>query len=60
MDYHKVTEKDCLSIATNNEKVRLSQIHDIDLYKVLAKRWCDKYDYKLGGYLGKLCWDATR
>ena len=60
MDYHKVIEDDCLSVATEDERDRLAHITDFELYKALAKRWCDRHSYKLGGYLGSLCWDATR
>lgn len=59
MDYHKITLIDCLSVATKDENLRLDMITDIALLKNLAKRWCDKHNYKLGGYLGKDCWDST-
>lgn len=59
MNYHKVIENDCLSVASKKEKQRLSQILDIALYKELAKRWCAEKGYNLYGYLGNLSWDAT-
>ena len=64
MNYHKVTCKDCLSVATEEEGDRLDNITDINLLKTLAIRWCCKYGYKLGGYLGwsksdSYSWDAT-
>lgn len=59
MNYHKVTENDCLSVASKGERMRLSHILDFALYKRLARRWCDKNGYTLYGYLGNLCWDAT-
>ena len=59
MAYHKVTLKDCLSVATAKQKVRLSMITDIDLQRQLAQKWCDKHGYKLWNYIGKNCWDAT-
>ena len=60
MKYHKVNKADCLSVATNDEGVRLNQILDTALMKHLAKRWCDNSRYKLGGYLGSDKWDATK
>lgn len=60
MDYHKVTYDDCLSVATPGEKALLDNIDDIWLLKTLAQRWCSANGYKLGGYLGKYCWDSTR
>ncbi len=59
MSYHKVTLKDCLSVATKKQKIRLSMITDIDLQKKLAQQWCDKYGYKLWNHIGNNCWDAT-
>ena len=57
--YHKVTNDNCLSVATKTEKDRLDNILDFSLMKTLAKRWCIANGYKLGGYLGKCKWDAT-
>ena len=60
MNYHKVELRDCLSVASPREKVRLSMITDINLLKELASKWCSSNGYKLGGYLGNDKWDATR
>lgn len=57
--YHKVNKDDCLSVATKTELTRLNSIWDFALFKTLALRWCDKNGYKLYGYLGNLCWDAS-
>ena len=59
MGYHKVNLQDCLSVASPTEKIRLSMISDMALLKALAKKWCDKNGYKLGGYLGNDKWDAS-
>ncbi len=59
MDYHKITKTDCLSVATKDERLRLDMITDISLLKRLAKKWCDDKGFRLGGYLGNNCWDAT-
>ena len=63
--YKKITEKDLLLIATEEEKNHFEHIFDIYLLKELALRWCKKNDYKLGGYLGHskkdgACWDAIK
>ena len=63
--YKKITEKDLLLIATEEEKNRLEIITDIYLLKRLALKWCTKNGYKLGGYLGHSkkegsCWDAIK
>lgn len=58
--YYKLTESDCLEVATDAEKSRLTYIHDFYLMVALAKRWCSKHGYELGGYLGDDKWDATR
>lgn len=57
--YHKITEDDCLSVATKIEKDRLSNILDFALLKTLARRWCDNNGFTLGGYLGHSCWDSN-
>lgn len=57
--YHKITERDCLTVATKDEAIRLTQIRDIVLLKELAGRWCSENRYRLGGYLGNCRWDAT-
>ena len=54
----KITEADCLSVATTAEETRLSQIFDIDLLKHLALRWCKQNEHRLYGYLGKGSWDC--
>lgn len=59
MNYHKITETDCLSVASKDERVRLICITDFALLKKLAKRWCDKNNYKLGDYVGDVCWGST-
>lgn len=64
--YHCITERDLIDknsgVATKTERDRLLYISDIVLLKNLAKRWCDKYGYRLGGYLGgkNHCFDATK
>ena len=63
--YHKITQDDCMSVATDAEKRRLMFITPMDLMLELANRWCDKNGYKLCGYLGRsnkdgMCWDATK
>lgn len=60
MNYHKVDLQNCLSVASSTEKVKLSMITDMALLKALAKKWCNKNGYKLGGYLGNNKWDASR
>ena len=60
MDYHKVTKADCLTVATPDVKARLGVISDMDILKSLATIWCAINGYKLGGYLGNDCWDATK
>ncbi len=64
MKYHKVNYNDCLSVATSDEISSLEYITNIAILKMLAKRWCVKNGYKLGGYLGWSkkdgeSWDAT-
>lgn len=51
-NYHKVTYKDCLSMATKEEKDRLKKTTDTLLVKKLARRWCEANNYNLDGYLG--------
>lgn len=58
--YHKVTFQDCLEAATKAEAERLKNILDISLLKELALKWCEMNGYKLGGYLGHDCWDASK
>ena len=57
--YHQVTEADCQSVATPDEKKRLDMILDIFLYKTLAQRWCTANKYRLDGYLGSGNWATT-
>ena len=59
-DYHKVTKNDCLSVATDIEKMRLANITDIELLKELADRWGNKNGYKITYYIGNNCWDSFR
>ena len=59
-EYHRLTSIDCLEVATGSEKKRLTNVHDFYLMIALAKRWCVKYGFKLGGYLGDDKWDATQ
>ena len=61
MIYYRVTYKDCLSVATKDEATKLAHITPMDLLLKLAKRWCKKNGYKLGGYLGgkDWAWDST-
>ena len=63
-EYHKVTEIDCLGVATDAEKVTMLIITRVDLLKALAKRWCALNGFMLNGYLGHCkdgyCWDATK
>jgi len=58
--YHKVTETDCLSVASTEEKARLDSILDMALLTSLAKRWCNQNGYDLWSYLGNSCFDATK
>lgn len=62
MNYHRVTYKDCLSVATKDERYKLTQITSMDLLADLAGRWCKRNGYRLGGYLGgkDWAWDATK
>ena len=60
MNYHKITYSDCTGVATKSETLMLDYITPMDLMIALAKRWCKKNNYKLGGYLGNYCWDATK
>ena len=59
MNYHKITYNDCQSVATKDEKKTLGYITSMDLMLALAQRWCSNSGYRLGGYLGRWCWDAT-
>ena len=59
-NYHKVTRSDCLSVATKDVANKLKLITDFTILKALAAIWCAMNGYKLGGYLGNDCWDATK
>lgn len=59
MNYHRITRTDCLSVATEKETQRLEYITDFGLLEHLAGRWCKKFGYRLGNYLGNGRWDAT-
>ena len=48
----EISKVEWLSVATDDEKLRLSGIFDFDLVLRLAKRWCGKNNMKLGGFLG--------
>ena len=60
MLYHRVNKVNCLEVATISERVRLGTITDFTLLTDLAKLWCNKNGYAIGGYLGSLNWDATK
>ena len=56
--YYKITEKDCLSVATPAEKIRLAKISDFAIFESLAQKWAHKNGYTLGHYNGHWSWDA--
>ena len=56
----RIGVEDYIKVATEEEKIRYTNITDVYLEKELAQRWCDVNRYKLGGYLGNGRWDATR
>ena len=59
MNYYRVTRADCLIFATKDVEDRLNSITDMSILKALALLWCAMNGYRLGGYLGGDCWDAT-
>jgi hypothetical protein len=56
----KLTKELYLEEANEIEKGRLLVIRDIDLIKILAKRYCDKHGLKLGGYIGDESFDSWK